>query len=68
MTWALERAPNPRVIRVHTTVELTRATIEKCPPASGFLLLWFAIPLFDLEREPLMALPMRLSGLMENND
>jgi hypothetical protein len=22
------------VIRVHTTVELTRATIEKCPPAS----------------------------------
>src|SRR5687767_10165203 len=34
VTWALERAPNPRVIRVHTTVELTQATIEKCPPAS----------------------------------
>jgi hypothetical protein len=34
VTWALERAPNPRVIRVHTTFELTRATIEKCPPAS----------------------------------
>jgi hypothetical protein len=34
VTWALERAPNPQVIRVHTTVELTRATIEKCPPAS----------------------------------
>jgi hypothetical protein len=34
MTWALERARNPRVIHVHTTVELTRATIEKCPPAS----------------------------------
>lgn len=34
MTWALEGAPNPQVIRVHTTVELTRATIEKCPPAS----------------------------------
>jgi len=32
--WALERAPNRRVIRVHTTVELTPATIEKCPPAS----------------------------------
>ncbi|MGH2528265.1 MAG: hypothetical protein ACRDH0_02835, partial [Actinomycetota bacterium] len=32
--WALEVAPNPRVIRVHTTVELTRATIETCPPAS----------------------------------
>jgi hypothetical protein len=31
--WALERAPNPRVIRVHTTVELTRSTIETCPPA-----------------------------------
>ena len=34
MTWTLERAPNPRVVRVHTTVELTRATIENCPPAS----------------------------------
>jgi len=34
VTWALERAPNPRVIRVHTSVELTQATIEKCPPAS----------------------------------
>jgi hypothetical protein len=34
VAWALETAPNPRVIRVHTTVELTRATIEKCPPAS----------------------------------
>jgi hypothetical protein len=34
VTWAVEMAPNPRVIRVHTTVELTRATIEKCPPAS----------------------------------
>src|ERR687891_2300388 len=32
--WAHEGAPNPRVIRVHTTVELTQATIEKCPPAS----------------------------------
>ena len=32
--WTLEGAPNTRVIRVHTTVELTRATIEKCPPAS----------------------------------
>ncbi len=30
--WALEKAPNPRVIRVHTTIELTQATIEKCPP------------------------------------
>ncbi len=34
VTWALERAPNPLVIRVHTTVELTRSTIETCPPAS----------------------------------
>jgi hypothetical protein len=32
--WALETAPNPWVVRVHTTVELTRSTIEKCPPAS----------------------------------
>lgn len=34
LRWALERAPNPRVIRVHTTVELTPATIERCPPAT----------------------------------
>jgi hypothetical protein len=34
VTWALEKTPNRQVIRVHTTVELTRATIEKCPPAS----------------------------------
>jgi hypothetical protein len=34
VTWSLERAPNRRVIRVYTTVELTRATIERCPPAS----------------------------------
>jgi hypothetical protein len=33
VTWALERARNPRVIHVHTTDELTRATIETCPPA-----------------------------------
>jgi hypothetical protein len=30
--WALERTRNPSVLRVHTTVELTRATIEACPP------------------------------------
>jgi hypothetical protein len=28
------KSAQPRVIRVHTTVELTRATIEKCPPTS----------------------------------
>jgi hypothetical protein len=33
LRWALERAPNPRVIRVHT-VELTPATIERCPSAT----------------------------------
>lgn len=32
-TWALERAQNPSVLLLHTTVELTRATIETCPPA-----------------------------------
>ncbi|MGH2673972.1 MAG: hypothetical protein ACRDH1_00945 [Actinomycetota bacterium] len=31
--WALERARNPSILRLHTTVELTRATIETCPPA-----------------------------------
>ena len=31
--WAVERARNPSVLRLHTTVEMTRATIEPCPPA-----------------------------------
>jgi hypothetical protein len=31
--WTLERARNPSVLGLHTTVELTRATIETCPPA-----------------------------------
>src|ERR671918_1844685 len=31
--WALEEGRNPSVLLLHTTVELTRATIEPCPPA-----------------------------------
>lgn len=31
--WTLERARNPSVLGLHTTVELTRATIETCPQA-----------------------------------
>jgi hypothetical protein len=31
--WALEGARNPTVLLLHTTVELTRATIEPRPPA-----------------------------------
>jgi hypothetical protein len=31
--WAVERARNPSILLLHTTVELTRATIEACPPA-----------------------------------
>lgn len=34
MSWALEPAPNPSVLRLHTRSELTRRTIETCPPAS----------------------------------
>lgn len=30
--WALERAPNPRVLRLHVDVELTDRTIVTCPP------------------------------------
>ncbi|MGH2653164.1 MAG: hypothetical protein ACRDHV_02295 [Actinomycetota bacterium] len=30
--WGLERARNPAVLRLHTTIELTRATIETLPP------------------------------------
>ncbi len=32
-TWSIETTPNPAVVRMHTTVELTAATIETCPPA-----------------------------------
>lgn len=35
MAWALERAANPTVLRLHATLELTRGTIETCPPASA---------------------------------
>ncbi len=35
VAWALERAANPTVLRVHTTVELTSRTIETCPPGSA---------------------------------
>lgn len=31
--WALERAANPTVLRLHTTAELTGKAIETCPPA-----------------------------------
>lgn len=34
MSWALETAPNPSVMRLHVRTELTRRTIETCPPAS----------------------------------
>ena len=30
--WALETAPNPRVLRLHVDVELTARTIVTCPP------------------------------------
>jgi hypothetical protein len=35
VAWALERAANPAVLRLHTTAELTRKTIKTCPPASA---------------------------------
>jgi hypothetical protein len=30
--WVLSRTPNPTVLRLDTSLELTRATIETCPP------------------------------------
>ncbi len=30
--WSIETTPNPAVVRIHTTVELTAATIETCLP------------------------------------
>src|SRR5918996_2693377 len=30
--WALSRTPNPTVLRLDTSLELTQATIETCPP------------------------------------
>ena len=35
MVWALERAANPTILRLQTTVELTRRTVETCPPGSA---------------------------------
>ena len=32
-TWALEEPPNPRSLLLHTKLELTTRTIEKCPPS-----------------------------------
>jgi hypothetical protein len=31
--WAIEEAPNPSVLRLHVTTELTSRTILTCPPA-----------------------------------
>jgi hypothetical protein len=31
--WALEGARNRSVLLLHTTIELTRVTIQPCPPA-----------------------------------
>jgi len=33
MRWAVEAVPNPSVLRLHTTEELTDRTILTCPPA-----------------------------------
>lgn len=33
--WALEVAPNPSVLRLHVTTELTSRTIVTCPPAQA---------------------------------
>jgi hypothetical protein len=32
--WALSKASNPTVLRLHTSLELTQATIETCPPST----------------------------------
>lgn len=34
MLWAMEAVPNPSVLRLHTTRELTARTILTCPPAT----------------------------------
>jgi hypothetical protein len=34
MSWALETAQNPSVLRLHVRTELTRMTIETCPPTT----------------------------------
>jgi hypothetical protein len=33
-TWALSRASNPTVLHLHTSLELSQATIETCPPST----------------------------------
>jgi hypothetical protein len=44
VAWALERAANPTVLRLHTTVQATGRTIETCPPAFQPLRQPLAIP------------------------
>lgn len=34
MLWAMEALPNPSVLRLHTTEELTDRTILTCPPGA----------------------------------
>ncbi|HEX6261689.1 MAG TPA: hypothetical protein VF097_02450 [Actinomycetota bacterium] len=34
MSWALEPAANPSILRFHVREELTKRTIETCPPAT----------------------------------
>ena len=34
IAWALSRASNPTVLRLHTSLELTQETIETCPPST----------------------------------
>ena len=60
-TWALSRATNPAVLRLHTTLELTPATIETCPPSEpphplDRLLEIRGIRSMDLHRHPQGAL------------
>jgi hypothetical protein len=71
---ALERAANPTVLRLRTTVQLTGRTIETCPPAFtprplGLLLEIPGVRSVDLHRYlARLNLPRRGSGIRFNTE
>ena len=61
MAWALERAANPTILRLHTTGELTRRTVETCPPGSAPLPLRLLLTIRDVRSVDLHRYRARLN-------
>jgi len=58
---ALERAANPTILRLHTTGELTRRTVETCPPGSAPLPLRLLLTIRDVRSVDLHRYRARLN-------